>query len=373
MTKKDSSSNDKKTGKRCTPKDLRVKGTFAEKGIEKAPPRPITKSEQHANNFSMVDEAKVIGSLLKWKNLYISELEEMNRNKVGRPYEYSDSLITAILSMMAFLNISFRAVSGLVSPLLEVIGLNAPSPSRLLERMNGLMEGKILPIDESIRKIYGEHVLALCVSNNVVDRIRRGGMDASGLSMSSVNTWRIKKWGTGPKDRGWLKIHVLCDIDSGEILAYAITDDSVGDGPMMKMLVNAAIKRGHRVDVIYADNGYCSNENWTFVHGLGKRFITSFKCNTKARSNGCLARGRAARLWCNLQYDEWVKATGYGMRWKVECVFSDLKRIFPENVTATSDAGILRQVISRVEIFNQYKAIRANKVGTTGNGIKISC
>ena len=170
-----------------------------------------------------------------------------------------------------------------------------------------------------------------------------------------------------------MKIHVLCDIDSGEILAYAITDDSVGDGPMMKMLVNAAIKKGHRFDVIYADNGYCSNENWTFVHGLGKRFITSFKCNTKARSNGCLARGRAARLWCNLQYDEWVKATGYGMRWKVECVFSDLKRIFPENVTATSDAGILRQVISRVEIFNQYKAIRANKVGTTGNGIKISC
>lgn len=35
---------------------------------------------------------------------------------------------------------------------------------------------------------------------------------------------------------------------------------------------------------------------------------------------------------------------GYGMRWKVEALFSSIKRIFGESVRATSPEGMLREV-----------------------------
>ena len=373
MTKRDSNYNDKKNGKRQTPKDLKVAGTFAEKTIVKRPPRPITKSEQYGNNVSMTEFGTEIGKFLSWGNLYRSELEEMNRNKIGRPYEFSDSLIAAILTMMVCFNTSFRFMAGYAKGIFDTIGIPTPSPSRLLERANQLIEGRSLRISDDLKERYGGHILAICVNDVVSPRVRRVGIDASGISMSSINAWREEKWGTGPKDLGWLKIHVLCDVDSGEALAYAITDNEVGDAPMLKALVKAALEKGHQFDVLYADNAYCTDENWIFLcRDLKRKFVTSFRSNTNPTSNGCLARGEAAKLWCSLQYDEWVQVSGYGIRWKCECVFSDLKRIFPENLEVRTNIGIERQLIVRIDNFSHYKRIRADKIGTTGNGITIS-
>ncbi len=373
MTKRSNGYNNKNSSKRQTPKDVKVAGTFAEKTIEKAPPRPVTGPEQFANNISMVHFGNLIGDLLNWGELYRSELKEINANKVGRPYEFSDSMIAIILIMMVSFNSTFRMIAGVAKGLFATIGIASPSPSRLLERADQLIEGGGIRIDDELRERYGGHILAICVNDNITTRVRRVGIDASGISMSSINTWRKKKWDTGPKDRGWLKIHALCDVDSGEVLAYAITDNEVGDGPMLKVLVKAAMEKGHDFGELYADNAYCTNENWIFLcREMRKRFITSFRSNTNPTSNGCFDRGQAAKLWNSLQYDEWVQVSGYGTRWKCECVFSDLKRIFPENIRVMGEKGIKRILITRMDIFNMYKAIRAENIGTTGNGVTIS-
>jgi hypothetical protein len=365
-----SNSDNKNTRGRCTPADLRM-GIFAEK-TEKKPPRPITKEEQHANNISMVEMGEIIGSFLKWNSIYVSELREMNRNKVGRPWEFADSLIAAILSLMVFRNDTFRAVVGFVRPLFETIGIKVPSPSRLLERANELAGRNAVKPDAELKERYGDRVLALFVNGNIGNRVRRCGIDSTGISMSSVNMWKKKKHGVGTKDRGWLKIHALSDVDTGEIIAYAITDESVGDGPMLKVLVNLAVEKGHLFDTVYADNAYESIENWECVcrtHNM--KFVTSFRRDTPPKNKGSSERGEATRLWCSLPYRKWVEVTGYGVRWKCECVFSDLKRIFPENVNSVTDEGIIRNLSVRVQLFNIYKAIRAENIGVTGNGIVI--
>lgn len=76
---------------------------------------------------------------------------------------------------------------------------------------------------------YGEGILSVVVCPNQGRRVRRVGIDSSGLNLSATSLWRKKKWDTGPKNRGWLKIHALCDVDTGEVIAYALTDDTVGD------------------------------------------------------------------------------------------------------------------------------------------------
>lgn len=124
---------------------------------------------------------------------------------------------------------------------------------------------------------------------------------------------------------------------------------------------------------LYADGAYASDENWRYLCRQNRiRFVTNFKVNTQPTSNGCPARGEAARLWCSLPYDEWASVSGYGTRWKCEAVFSDFKRIFGETVAARKPDGVIREVAGKIAVFNMYKARRAEIMGTTGNGVALA-
>ena len=368
---KDIKVNDR--NRRKTPRDVEIAGSFIDKGKKSEKiTRPPTVSETRANNNAKKELAEIFGEIDNWIPIFKKDLEEMNRGKVGVPFKFSDSMIWWILCVMTAMNADFRFISGLVAGIFQQFGLESPSYSRLNERCNEII-GKILKKNETPEEGYADGVLAVHVCNNVIGRGRRAGIDSSGINLSNTNLWRTRKWKTSPKYKGWLVLHALCDIDSGEILAYAVTDETVGDVRMLKIIVEAAMKKGHVINVLYADGAYSSNGNWIFLSRENKiEFITSFRSDTRPKNNGCNARGDAARLWCSLPYDEWVEVSGYGMRWKCECVFSDFKRIFPETVTASSKKGILRQIVARIEVFNRYKLTRAGIVGVTGNGIPVA-
>ena len=365
---------DKTSNRRMTPYDKRVKGTFAEMPPkERGPPRPNTAAEAHANNYATVELGQRYSDLSRWIPLFKADLEEMNRNKVGRPFLYSDMMIWCILCLMTNLGTDLRTAAGDAAGRLAAFGMSTPSYTRLVERIQMLMAKIIEDPCQELLERYGSSIRFVYASKCVSDRVRRVGIDSSGLNCSCANAWRMRKWKTGVKDRGWLVIHALSDIDSGEILAYAITDDSVGDSPMLKPLVQAALDAGHRFDTVYADGAYSGRENWSYLcreHHM--RFITSFKSNSNAKSLGCIDRAKAADLWCSMPYDEWAEVTGYGRRWKCECVFSDFKQLFGETVTSRTELGICAELFAKVFMFNEYKRIRARMIGVTGNGVAIA-
>ena len=373
MAKENKTQRNLNTSHRMTPYDAKVVGTFAEvPRAEGSPPRDPTSAEMHANNYAKVDTGNLLGDLLHWIPMFRSDLREMNRGKVGRPYEYSNALILWLMMCMTFFNADFRSTVGFARGVLEVFDIEVPSYTRFIERTMELSIGYIIEEDDPLKSKYGKGILAVQCCGNVVDRIRRVGVDSSGISLSCHNMWRRKKWQTGTKDRGWLHFHVLCDVDSGEMLAYIISDSTVGDSPILRLLVDVAAEGGHRFDRVYADGAYSGDENWIHLcRDNGYEFITSFKVNTAPTSNGCFARGEAAKRWCSMPYDQWVKESGYGTRWKCECTFSDFKRLFPETVTAMTTTGMVRDIVSRVNVFNIYKRIRARMIGTTGNGIVV--
>ena len=369
MTRKGKANVRNKTDARLTPYDVKVIGTLAERPrLEVSEPRPLTPEEVHANNVSMCEFGKAILDMHRWIPIFRDDLKCMNSNKVGRPYDFSDSLIFWILSFMAVTDSTFRLVSGMASAIMGLFGMASPSYSRLCERSIQVAD-RLFGYDSD----DGSGILTMVVCDNVSDRVRRVGIDSSGMNMSDTTLWKAKKWKAAPKNRGWLKLHALSDVDSGEIIAYIISNEKVGDCPLLKVLVSAAMDRGHRFECVYADGAYASDDNWKFLcqeNSFG--FVTSFKCNTKPTNNGCLARGEAARLWCSMSYPDWVKVSGYGTRWKCEVVFSDLKRIFRETVKARTLAGAVREVCMKIREFNDYKEIRANIMGISGNGIPLA-
>ncbi|MEA4978050.1 MAG: hypothetical protein VB016_05825 [Methanomassiliicoccaceae archaeon] len=70
-----------------------------------------------------------------------------------------------------------------------------------------------------------------------------GILSAAGVAVSSYLGLRERTaYPTGSlRDRGWPKIHTLSDIDSGEIIAYALTDGSVGYSHMLIVLAETAL------------------------------------------------------------------------------------------------------------------------------------
>lgn len=362
-----------KTTARLTPRDVEVAGTFAQpRKAPKEPPRKPTYNETKGNNEASVKTFRYLWTLHLWVPLFVEDLERMNAGKIGRPFEFSDAQILWMNTVLAGLDSDYRKIAGMMQGVLQYFGLKAPSYTRFQERSVEVAARLLKKPDGDLLKRYGESIYFLHVNGNVTGNVRRVGLDSTGMSLSSANRWRQRKWHGGTKDRGWLKIHALCDVDSGEVIACAVTDESVGDAPLLKVLVGEALARGHRIGTVYGDNAYCTDENWAYLCNEKRlEFVTSFKVTTSPTCNGCFKRGEAAQLWCSLPYDEWVKVSGYGTRWKCEVVFSSFKTIFTEMLTARSRDGLIRQTASNLEYFNLYKRIRAQIIGVTGNGVVI--
>ena len=76
------------------------------------------------------------------------------------------------------------------------------------------------------------------------------------------------------------------------------------------------------------------------------------------------------REFKELGYDRWREERGYGVRWRVESLFSAVKRTFGESVGATSFAG---QVVEAKLKFWAYAWMMymANSVVGRAPGIKV--
>ena len=133
-----------------------------------------------------------------------------------------------------------------------------------------LHEGLLLPEDSPIHMKH-KGVLAVKVCNNVTDRVRRAGIDSTGINLSDTTYWRVNKWHQEKNVNGWLILHALSDVDSGKILAYVV---NVGDSPILRILVEEVKNARHRIDTVYADNAYAGVENWKYLCQENKcRFV----------------------------------------------------------------------------------------------------
>lgn len=365
MTWKRTKSKDKK---RSTPKDVedRKLGILHDKKEPKVPRKP-TKEENRANKNCSRDTTAHLMDATDVVNAYPAELERMNRNRIGCPFKYTDSMFAWILLLMGYLNLSYGQATGIAMDKLKREGIPEPSISTVHRRIADLVSSMVLDAPPEDARI-----LCRYVSPHRTHRLRRGALDSSGFSLSNYFQWCESKWGIENKDV-WLKLHVLADVDTGEVLAYVLTYNDVGDSRMLPLLMELAKRGGHRMSVLYADGAYGSIENWRIVSGEYKcKFVTSFTVSMTPRNRGCSARGEAVREWCSLPYDEWVKVTGYGTRWKVEVVFSDMKRILTEVFRSKTDRGHIVISYAKVASFNIHKNIRARILGVTGNGVKVS-
>ena len=166
----------------------------------------------------------------------------------------------------------------------------------------------------------------------------------------------------GPK-RGFVKLHVMVDVDTKKILAVQVTDDRTGDSPMLIPLLDEALEAVARTDqaqdsaagpadagcCLYGDAAYASRSNVTACGDRGVDSRIKLRVNSTARGKGTgdawgiavrkqLGGSADSHVW-KMSDDEkrrfgeeWKKKVEYGKRWLVEIVFSAFKRMFGEHL-----------------------------------------
>ena len=75
------------------------------------------------------------------------------------------------------------------------------------------------------------------------------------------------KWDAQNKKKGYLKIHVVVNIKTREILALEVTDERVYDGRVMDKLLKHVLKSNNKgsaikIKSVLADGGIDSNESF---------------------------------------------------------------------------------------------------------------
>ena len=102
-------------------------------------------------------------------------------------------------------------------------------------------------------------------------------------------------------------------------------------------------KEGIKISTFGGDGGFDEIDLWNFLDSENIKSLIKPDANAIENSESAL-RNIAVKLRNTYGYKKWQKRSGYGRRWPAtEGIFSTVKRIFGEELHATSEEGILQE------------------------------
>ncbi len=211
--------------------------------------RHIPRQRHRVTNWRDYDAAlRNRGSLTIWftEEALAGWRAQPRTTRGGQPH-YSDLAIETALTLRAVFRLALRQSEGVIASIMRMLAIDLPIPdhSTLSRRAFGL------PVRQRTRD--GDGDLHLIV-------------DSTGLKLRGAGEWLFEKHGTA-KRRAWRKLHIGIDAESGEIVAFDLTDKEVDDAsnvaPLLEQLTEApasftadgAYDRSAALDAVLARNG----------------------------------------------------------------------------------------------------------------------
>ena len=160
---------------------------------------------------------------IQYNGEWNDECEEMNKNKRGRPFKFSHGMMTYIAITKALLDISYRELEGFLDGCWGK-GHEIPEFTTIWKRI-----GKTMP------RFKQEDI-----SCTVKGRLLRLVVDGTGLAMHNRGEWIRQRWNV---KRGFLKLHLLINLDTRRIISYTLTDMNGGDAGQLTALLDKTLKK----------------------------------------------------------------------------------------------------------------------------------
>jgi len=277
-----------------------------------------------------------LGSLTSWKE----ELGSMNREKLGRPFEFPNSYISFLGFLKVGFDIPYRTLEGIVRELSEYVRFveemhYTHMRRRILTSMKGKKPSDLVDAD-------GDEPMTVIA-------------DSSGLSVSNKGSYIEDKW--KKEKRKYVKLHILADKKTGKIVGLRVTSEKTGDTKKFIPMVKEVSKK-RKVAKAYADAAYDSRRNFNLLHEERIEPAIKLRKGARTRSHGSPLRRDEAVLVEKLGYEGWKALKDYGKRWMVEIVFSSFKRVLGEALRSRRFLSQKAEASLKVMLYNKLLSIR---------------
>ena len=151
--------------------------------------------------------------------------------------------------------------------------------------------------------------------------------------------------------------HIAVDIKRKRILSLDVTSEQVHDSKVLPVLIeDITIKQNKIVDSIIADGSYDNNKNFQFLSFKGIKPAIKVRKNSRCRKTNHYLRNKTVKMQKN-NLQQWKVSVNYGQRWIVETVFSCIKRIFGEYVTAIKFKNMIKEIMLKASLYNLFQSI----------------
>ena len=292
-------------------------------------------------NRSLVRRGEILFSY-DFLDTWDSELERMNKNKMGKPFLFPNSFIWVIGYIRYFFHLPYRQTEGIIKATGKRLPEKPPSYGHICKRINKLNVN--ITNDNTDDDDVDDYIII--------------AIDGTGIKVTNRGQWMSEKWNVQNRKKGYLKIHVAVNIKTKEILALEVTDEKVHDGKMLTKLIDRVLDNQGitKIKSVLVDGAFDSNANFRYIED--KRIKPGIKVRKNSivspKNNG-LRNKEVMRQSKDLL--RWKKKRKYGHRWIAETVFSTIKRTFGEYVSTTRFQNMVKEMMIKVSLYNLFRRI----------------
>ena len=280
----------------------------------------IPRQRHRVTNWAAYDAAlRARGSLTVWfsEEAIDGWRAEAGRTRGGQP-RYSALAITTALTLRAVFRLALRQTEGLVGSILALLDLDLAVPDH--STMSRRAETLEVPPPRCGREPV--HLL----------------VDSTGLKLCGPGEWLVEKHGTRTR-RGWRKLHLATDADTGRIVASALTDKDADDGSQVGPLLD---RLGGAIASFTADGAYDRDDVYDAVAARSPDAAVIVPPRASAVPSGAAEtapspRDRHLRVIAERGRMGWQKASGYNWRALVEADVSRWKRVIGDGLRFRTD------------------------------------
>ena len=301
---------------------------------------PLNKS-WHEYNESLIERGRILMDISLLRSAK-REIKDMNKGKVGAPFEYSSTYIQFLAFLKIGFKISYRTVQGIIRGLSDYIRIEEIHFTQIRRRIL-----KVKPSVGNLNLDNDDDDDDDDDDNKPITLI----VDASGLTITKKGDYIEQKWIRKKKE--FIKLHIAVDAKSKKVVSFRVTKGNVHDSKKFSPMIKE-VSEEYDIDKVYADKAHDNRRSFNLLDNLNIEPAIQIRKNASIKTKGCPLRRDEVLLIKKLGYERCKQLKDMGRRWIAEIVFSSLKRILGEDLLSRKFKAQKIEAGLKVMLYNKF-------------------
>ncbi len=257
----------------------------------------------------------------------------------GAQKVYSDLAIETALTIRSVLSLRFRNLQGFMESLVKLMQINMmiPDYTTICRRQRKL-------------KVAGFKVTRSKEPLHII-------IDSTGLKVFGEGEWKVRRHGY-TKHRMWTKLHIAINAENGDIIAQALTTNSVADADAGADLLEEI---EGAIDDLRGDGAYDTLKIYEICNERKIKPLIAPRKNANIRGGDSESpwreRDEHIKFIQNQGRDEWKRKSGYSLRSLVETAMFRYKTIFGDRQLAHDIENQRLEAKLKCSILNVFSSL----------------